>query len=64
MTEPIAPKELETFHERDGSFEMWLMGAMMALLGLVIVVLAVTVNRLVPRTSTRTDAIDKVNLVY
>ncbi|XP_038068280.1 mucin-3A-like isoform X2 [Patiria miniata] len=63
---PFMSHEMEPHHTHESSFdsEMWLMGAMMALLGVVIIVLAVTVNRLVPRTTTRKDAFDKGNLVY
>ncbi|XP_022082302.1 mucin-2-like isoform X2 [Acanthaster planci] len=64
-TKPLTPMELEMHQDRDGSFETWLMGAVMVLLGFVIVILAVTVSRLAPRTAAaRTDAIDKANLVY
>merc|ERR1711962_9607 len=64
-----SPKEfiaqgLQPFHDQASDFEKWLMAGLLALLGLIIIVLAITINQLVPRAAARSKSIDKTSLVY
>ncbi|XP_033625807.1 mucin-17-like isoform X2 [Asterias rubens] len=54
---------LEVFHSTSSYFE-WMMGSVMAILGVIIIILALTICRMAPRTSSKLDSVDKASLVY
>ncbi|XP_071785176.1 uncharacterized protein [Asterias amurensis] len=54
---------LEVFNSTSSYFE-WMMGSVMAILGVIIIILALTICRMAPRTSSKLDSVDKASLVY